>query len=62
MTHGIAVINAATLETLASAAELLERQGFETDVCQVSVSRSKQVHGRRLLSALNPIFIITGEK
>jgi len=62
MSSGIVVINAATLETLQEALAAFEANGFSTDVSEISVSRSKIVAGKRLMSALNPIFIITGEK
>ena len=62
MPSGIAVINAATIETLNEAVQSLERNGFRVDVSEISVSRSKTIGGKRHMSALNPIFIVTGEK
>lgn len=62
MPSGVIVINAAALETLHEALTGLERNGFSVEVSEISVSRSKLVAGRRLMSALNPVFIITGEK
>ena len=62
MPSGIAVINAATIETLNEAVQSLERNGFKVDVSEISVSRSKTISGKRHMSALNPIFIVTGEK
>jgi len=62
MSVGIIVVNAATLETLNDAVRALEENGFSADVCEVSVSRSKMVGGKRHMHALNPVFIITGEK
>jgi precorrin-6Y C5,15-methyltransferase (decarboxylating) len=62
MSSGIAVINAATIETLNEAVQSLERNGFRVDVSEISVSRSKTIGGKRHMSALNPIFIIVGEK
>ncbi|MBI5205795.1 MAG: precorrin-6y C5,15-methyltransferase (decarboxylating) subunit CbiE [Nitrospirae bacterium] len=58
----IAVINAATIETLNEAVQNLEKSGFTVEVSEVSVSRSKTVAGKKHMSALNPVFIITGEK
>lgn len=58
----IAVINAATIETLNEAVQNLEKSGFAAEVSEVSVSRSKTVAGKKHMSALNPVFIITGEK
>jgi len=62
MPSGIAVINAATIETLNEALQSLERNGFRVDVSEISVSRSKVIGGKRHMSALNPIFIVVGEK
>ena len=62
MSAGVIVINAATLETLHEALTALEQNGFSVEVSEISVSRSKVVAGKRLMCALNPIFIISGEK
>jgi precorrin-6Y C5,15-methyltransferase (decarboxylating) len=62
MASGIVVINAATLETLQEAMASLEVQGFTVDVSEISVSRSKVIAGKRLMSALNPVFIVKGER
>lgn len=61
-TSGIVVINATTIETLHEAVLCLEKNGFGVDVSEISVSRSKIINEKRHMSALNPIFIITGEK
>ena len=62
MTSGVIVINAATLETLHEAMTNLEAHGFSVDVSEISVSRSKVIAGKRLMSALNPVFIVKGER
>ncbi len=62
MPSGIAVINSATIETLNEAVQSLKRNGFKVDVSEISVSRSKTIGSKRRMSALNPVFIITGEK
>jgi precorrin-6Y C5,15-methyltransferase (decarboxylating) len=62
MKSGITVINATTIETLNEAVHCLEQNSFNIDISEVSVSRSKIVKQKRHMSALNPIFIITGEK
>ena len=59
---GIIVINAATIETLNKATEELDKAGFDVDVAQVSVSRTKNAGVGNYLSALNPIFIIKGKR
>jgi len=62
MPTGIMVINAVTLETLNDSLTSLERNGFSVEVSEVSVSRSKLVGGKRLMNALNPVFIVKGER
>lgn len=62
MKRGIAVVNAATLETLTEASTALEKAGFQVKVSEVSIARSRPLAGKRLMAALNPIFVITGEK
>jgi len=62
MSKGVLVVNATTLETLKDAMEALSSNGFEVDVSEVSVSRSKRISGKQHMSALNPVFIIKGEK
>ncbi len=62
MGRGIVVIDAATLETLNKALQCLEEAHFRTRVSEISVARSKPAGGRRYMAALNPIFIVTGEK
>ncbi len=59
---GVIVINASTLETLNEAVRLLEEHSFSIDISAISISRSKTVAGKRHLSALNPVFIVRGEK
>jgi precorrin-6Y C5,15-methyltransferase (decarboxylating) len=62
MNAGIVVINAATIDTLNDAVSCLEKNRFDIEISEVSVSRSKMINRKRHMSALNPIFIITGEK
>ncbi len=59
---GRVVINAATIDTLTLGMKLLEAMGFTLDVVEVSVTRTKRLKGRDHLSALNPVFIIVGER
>ena len=59
---GIVVVNAATLETLDEALRGLERAGYPTRVSEVWVARSKVLGGRRSMAALNPVFIVSGER
>lgn len=62
MHSGILVINAATIDTLNEAVKSLEKNKFKIEISEVSISRSKMMNRKRHMSALNPIFIITGEK
>lgn len=62
MVSGIIVINGATIETLNEAVQCLEKENFNVEITEVSISRSKLIVGKRHMSALNPIFIIKGER
>lgn len=62
MHAGIVVINAATLETLRDALSALENNRFSAEVSEISVARSKLLGGRRQMTALNPVFIVPGER
>ncbi|MDI6728195.1 MAG: precorrin-6y C5,15-methyltransferase (decarboxylating) subunit CbiE [Thermodesulfovibrionales bacterium] len=56
------VVNAATIETINDAVQCFENHGYNIKISEISVSRAKTIGGKRHMSALNPIFIITGEK
>jgi precorrin-6Y C5,15-methyltransferase (decarboxylating) len=62
MLSGIIVVNCATLETLNDGITVLERYGFAVDVVEISVSRSKKLAGKRQMAAINPVFMVKGEK
>jgi precorrin-6Y C5,15-methyltransferase (decarboxylating) len=62
MSSGIVVTNVVTIETLHEAITSLEKNGFTVDVAEVSVSKSRVIAGKKHMSALNPVFILTGEK
>jgi precorrin-6Y C5,15-methyltransferase (decarboxylating) len=62
MEGGIVVVNAATLETLHDACRELEKAGFNLRISEVSIARAKPVGDKRHMAALNPVFVITGEK
>ncbi|MEK6531098.1 MAG: precorrin-6y C5,15-methyltransferase (decarboxylating) subunit CbiE [Deltaproteobacteria bacterium] len=60
---GAIVVNAVTIETAGIAIDFLKKKGFiGTDAVQVGVSRIKAVGGLNMLSACNPVFIISGRK
>ncbi len=62
MQNGIIVLNAISLETLNDAMRIMSESGLGPDVSQISVCRSRIVNGQRHMAALNPIFIVKGEK
>jgi precorrin-6Y C5,15-methyltransferase (decarboxylating) len=62
MVSGIILVNCATLETLNDAITALEHYGYSVDVAEISVSRSKKLAGKRQMAALNPVFMVKGEK
>jgi precorrin-6Y C5,15-methyltransferase (decarboxylating) len=62
METGALVVNAVTIDTLNEAVHSLEQHNLTVEITEVSVSRSKMIHGKRHMSALNPVFIIAGEK
>lgn len=53
-------ISAIALETLAAAAEALQKQGIDPFVTQIAVSKTKAAGELHLLMAHNPVFLITG--
>lgn len=53
-------VSAIALETLHAAAEQLAALEYETEVVQIAVSRGKPVGTLHLLTAQNPVFLVTG--
>ena len=53
-------ISAIAVETLGMAAAVLSKRGFQTEIVQIAVSRSKKAGNLNLLTANNPVFLITG--
>lgn len=62
MPSGIVIVNAVTLETLNNAIQYLEKNNFNLEISEVSVSRSKILGGRKHMNALNPVFVVIGER
>ncbi|MBI5098400.1 MAG: precorrin-6y C5,15-methyltransferase (decarboxylating) subunit CbiE [Nitrospirae bacterium] len=60
MGSGIIVINTITIETLNEAVHSFGNSNFIFELSEISVSRSKMVGNKRHMSALNPVFVITG--
>ena len=54
-------VSAVTVETLTAAAAVLKECGYETDVTQIAVSRSRKAAGLHLMTAQNPVWLVTGE-
>lgn len=58
--HARICVSAIALETLAAAAAALAKRGLEAKVTQISVSRSRAAGKLHLMTANNPVFLITG--
>jgi precorrin-6B C5,15-methyltransferase / cobalt-precorrin-6B C5,C15-methyltransferase len=56
--HGRVVVAATLLATLQTASDVIQSQGWEIEICQVQVSRSRPLGGSAYLQALNPVWII----
>lgn len=54
------VITAIAIETVSAAINALHQAGIEHEVLQISVAHAKEVRGLHLMTAQNPIFIISG--
>jgi precorrin-6Y C5,15-methyltransferase (decarboxylating) len=57
---GKVVLTATRLETLETARVILEQGGWQVEVTQIQVSRSRPLAGGSYLQALNPVWIVTG--
>lgn len=53
-------VSAIALETLQGAIECLQKLGYETEISQIAVSRSKPAGDLTLMLAQNPVYLITG--
>ena len=60
--HARICISAIALETLSAAIAALTAQGLSAEVTQIAVSRTRPAGRLHLLTANNPIFLITGER
>ena len=60
--EGVVVVNTVLLPSLAAATGQLQRLGFETDVVQVQINRSKTMPWGERLAAENPVWIISGTR
>ncbi len=55
------VINAVTLETLHLAATVLKEMKMEPEIVEISVSKARKLGKYNLMTAQNPVFIISGQ-
>ncbi|SMC82496.1 precorrin-6Y C5,15-methyltransferase (decarboxylating) [Desulfocicer vacuolatum DSM 3385] len=60
--HGVMVINTVLVQTMYLAVEALKKMGFKTQFVQLQVAGSSPMPFGERLEALNPVWIITGEK
>lgn len=59
--HARMVVNAITLETLSAALEAMQRFSLrDQDVTQLSVAKARELVGLHMMTAQNPIYIISG--
>ena len=59
---GRIVLNAVTIETLATAQEAFKEAGMSIQITLAQLSRSKPILHMTRFDALNPIYIISAEK
>ncbi|RME67604.1 MAG: precorrin-6y C5,15-methyltransferase (decarboxylating) subunit CbiE, partial [Nitrospirae bacterium] len=62
MKEGVVVINLSRIELIKEAMDALTKEGFQVDISQVSVSRGSDLGGLTYLKALNPVFILRGQR
>ena len=55
-------VSAIALETLHTACAVLREKGYETEVCQIAVSRGRSAGELTLMLAQNPVWLITGTR
>ncbi len=59
---GNVVVNAVTMETAGAAFEFFRSKGWEKDLVLMNLSKARELNGLNMLSASNPVFIITGTR
>ena len=59
---GIIVANTVLLESLHAATQMFEKLGFETEVTQIQINRSRSMPWGRRLEAENPVWIVAAER
>lgn len=59
---GNVVVNGVTMETANAAFEFFRAKGWERDLVLMNLSKARDLNGLNMLSASNPVFIITGTR
>lgn len=59
---GNVVVSAVTMETANSVFEFFKANGWERDLVLMNLSKARDLNGLNMLSASNPVFIITGTR
>ena len=60
--EGVIVVNTVLIQNTGPVLDLLQQMGFTAELVQILVSRSKPMPVGERLEALNPVWIISGEK
>ena len=55
-------VSAVTLETLGAACAAMQQLGLQPTVSQIAVSDARAVGGLHMMTAQNPVWLITGQK
>jgi len=56
------IINAVTMDTVNTACSVLRRLGFNVEITLCYIAKTREVKGKLMFTAHNPVFIITGEQ
>ncbi len=61
-TEGIVVVNTVLLESMRTAVDYLQGNGFQTEMIQIQVNRSINMPQGQRLDAQNPVWIVSGQR
>jgi precorrin-6Y C5,15-methyltransferase (decarboxylating) len=61
-TGGVMVVNTVLIQNMEPVLALLNEMGFQSQLVQVQVSKSTSMPVGERLEALNPVWVISGEK
>ena len=59
-TGGVMVVNTVLLDSLNTALATMKGRGFDTDVTQIQISRSRPMPNGERMEALNPVWVVRG--